>query len=254
MAYKVRLESFEGPLDLLLHLIDKAEVDIYDISIAEITQQYLEYLNALQKLELDIASEFILMAATLLSIKSRKLLPKPIELLEPDLEYEELDPQAELIRRLIEYKKYKNVTEFLKERELNRGLFLSKPPSALMQSETSGYSMQLDGISIYELVRAYIFLMQKRNKIEPVATIQKDQISVQEKIEHIRIQLKEKDIVSFSNLIITNNTAEVVSTLLAVLELMKSREVTCIQDSLFEDFIIIPVVNEAREDMGDVNG
>lgn len=247
MVYSVRLESFEGPLDLLLHLIDKAEVDIYDISIAEITQQYLEYLHAMKQLELDIASEFILMAATLLSIKSRKLLPKPIELVHHDLEYEEIDPQEELMQRLIEYKRYKNMTAVLKEREIYRGLYLAKPPSKLETFVQDELEMSVDTISIYDLVSAYLHNMQRKHKVEPTATIKKDEISVEEKIAFIRSRIHSKDVLFFSSLITSRSISEVVATLLAILELMKSREVTCIQDQLFDDFIVLPVVDEKWE-------
>jgi len=244
MAYSVNLETFQGPLDLLLHLIDKAEVDIYDISIAEITEQYLQYLHNMQSLELDIASEFILMAATLLSIKSRKLLPKPIELVSyDDIEYEENDPQEELMIRLIEYKKYKKMTDILKERENLRGLYLAKPPSSLEQFMCNESDLLVEKISIYDLVKGYIQGVQRKYKTEPIATIQKDEVSVEQKIEYIRICIQTKSSINFSQLITSNSISEIVSTLLAVLELMKNREITCIQDNLFEDFIVIPVIH-----------
>jgi len=243
MAYNVQLESFQGPLDLLLHLIDKAEVDIYDISINEITEQYLAYLYQMQSFELDIASEFILMAATLLSIKSRKLLPKPIEIVPYDLEYEEYDPQEELMLRLIEYKKYKKMTDVLKEREIHRGLFLAKPPSPLEQSGDREAEVTVEGISIYDLVAAYIQGFHRRHKPQSIATIRKDEVSVKEKIEFIRSRIHQQESVVFSKLLESRSANEIVATLLAVLELMKSREVTCIQDRLFEDFIIIPMIH-----------
>jgi segregation and condensation protein A len=244
MAYSVNLETFQGPLDLLLHLIDKSEVDIYDISIAEITEQYLQYLHNMQSLELDIASEFILMAATLVSIKSRKLLPKPIELVSyDDMEYEENDPQAELMYRLIEYKKYKKMTDILKERENLRGLFLAKPPSPLDQFMCNESDVLVEKISVYDLVKGYIKVIQRKSKTDPIATIQKDEVSVEEKIEYIRTCISSNSSINFSELIRSNSISEIVSTLLAVLELMKNREITCIQDNLFEDFIVIPVIH-----------
>ncbi len=129
MKVLYKLGSFEGPLDLLLHLIDKAEVDIYDIPIKEITDQYIEYVSAIQQLELDVASDFLVMAATLLSIKSKLLLPKP-PVMEfdgfDDFGYEEdLDPRAELVQKLIEYKKYKLIADQLREKKsLSAALFL----------------------------------------------------------------------------------------------------------------------------------
>ncbi len=242
MAYNVNLNTFQGPLDLLLHLIDKAEVDIYDISITEITEQYLEYLRAMKSLELDIASEFILMAATLLSIKSRKLLPKPIELTQYEMEYEEYDPQAELMLRLIEFKRYKKIADILKERENHRGLYLAKVPSPLERFTPEETETIVQAISIYDLVSAYIQGVQRRFQTEPIAMIQKDEVSVEQKIDYIRARIRANEIVAFSKLLHTNSISEIVSTFLAILELMKTREVTCIQDRLFEDFIVIPAV------------
>jgi len=136
MLYK--LETFEGPLDLLLHLIDKAEIDIQDISISDITDQYMEYLAAMQELELDITSEFLVMAATLLSMKSRQLLPKPPVTEEPWLtvdEDDDLDPREELIRKLIEYRKFKSVAGQLREKEWDRSQVYTREPTDLTPFE-----------------------------------------------------------------------------------------------------------------------
>ncbi|OEH85715.1 hypothetical protein BHU72_02670 [Desulfuribacillus stibiiarsenatis] len=240
MAYSVRLDSFEGPLDLLLYLIEQAEVDIYDISIAEITQQYLDYLKAMKSLELDIASEFILMAATLLSMKSRKLLPKPIQLQPLISEYvEEIDPQVELMNRLIEYKKYKKIAEYLREKESKRSLYFSKLPSNLEQFYQEQTEQKIDTISVYDLVSAFIHGIHRKYQVDPIATIQKEEVSVDDKISQIRSFLSINDSIAFSKLVSRKSVSEVVVTLLAILELMKTREVTCIQDQLFEDFIIM---------------
>ncbi len=134
MKVTVKLETFEGPLDLLLHLIDKAEVDIYDIPIKDITDQYMEYLDAMQELELEVTSEFLVMAATLLSIKSKMLLPKPPVV---DLEFddymmdEDYDPRAELVAKLIEYRKYKAIADHLRDKEVERSLIFTREPEDL---------------------------------------------------------------------------------------------------------------------------
>src|SRR5699024_9025808 len=125
MHYQVKLESFEGPLDLLLHLINKYEIDIYDIPVAEITAQYMAYIHTMQQLELNIASEYLVMAATLLEIKSKVLLPNPH--VEIEEEYEE-DPREELMHRLIEYRKYKDAAYHLKEREVEQNQVHTRPP------------------------------------------------------------------------------------------------------------------------------
>src|SRR5690554_302156 len=127
-SYKVKLETFEGPLDLLLHLVNELEIDIYDIPVAEITEQYLNYIHTMQRIELNIASEYLVMAATLLEIKSAMLLPKKEVIQEDD--YEE-DPREDLVNRLIEYRKYKEAAEQLKEKELEENQLFTRPPIQL---------------------------------------------------------------------------------------------------------------------------
>ena len=133
MQYNVKIDAFEGPLDLLLHLINRLEIDIYDIPVSEMTEQYLLYIHAMKELQLDLASEFLVMAATLLAIKSKMLLPKhEEEMLDEnfDIDLEE-DPREELVERLIEYRKYKEAAGDLKSLEEERGLMFTKPPSDL---------------------------------------------------------------------------------------------------------------------------
>ena len=239
MSLSIRIDAFEGPLDLLLHLIDEAEVDIYDVSISEITDQYVDYLQSMQELELEIASEFLLMAATLISIKSRKLLPKPIELYEfDDFEYEERDPQLELIQQLIEYKRYKKMAEVLKERENLRGLHLSKPPSSFEPFIKGDWQIQVELTSIFDLIKSYIISKSRQAQEDVVATVAKDAVTVEEKIDHIRSLFTQRDKAKFSELLMSASIEELVVTLLAILEMMKSQEIRCIQDKLFEDFII----------------
>lgn len=132
LPYSVKIEAFEGPLDLLLHLINRYEIDIYDIPVAQITEQYMAYIHAMQELELDIASEYLVMAATLLAIKSKMLLPAPEEEDDGDMEFDEVDdPREELMQRLLEYKKFKEAARELKRREEERALLFTKPPSDL---------------------------------------------------------------------------------------------------------------------------
>ena len=131
MEIRYKLDTFEGPLDLLLHLIDSQEIDIYDIPISQITDKYMEYIDNLQEYELEIASEFLVMAAELLSIKSRMLLPRPPVVQEEDGEAEDCDPREELVQRLIEYRKYKAAAEQLREMEVARSLIYTRAPRDL---------------------------------------------------------------------------------------------------------------------------
>ena len=132
VQYNVKIDAFEGPLDLLLHLINRYEIDIYDIPVAQITEQYMAYIHAMQELQLDIASEYLVMAATLLAIKSKMLLPKhEEEILDESVELSENDPREELMQRLLEYKKYKEAAQALKKKEEERALLFTNPPSDL---------------------------------------------------------------------------------------------------------------------------
>src|SRR5690606_36920451 len=152
MEYNVKIEAYEGPLDLLLHLIKKLEIDIYDIPMSEITEQYLLYIHSMQVLELDIASEYLVMAATLLAIKSQMLLPKYEEDLDDEILDEDYssDPREELVAKLLEYRKYKEASLDLKEKEKERALMFTKAPSDLSDYASTIQVTQLDGkVTIY---------------------------------------------------------------------------------------------------------
>ncbi|MBC8081121.1 MAG: segregation/condensation protein A [Gorillibacterium sp.] len=243
-----KLEAFEGPLDLLLHLIDKNEVDIYDIPIRTITDQYMEYLSMMQELELDLTSEFLVMAATLLSIKSRMLLPKP-PIVEMDWENDygesDLDPRAELIRQLIEYRKYKEIAEHLREKEVERSLIYTREPSDLTPFASQVKENPLLGIMPADLMWAFQKALKKMVGRNAVAHIRRDEISVKERIRQIIRQLKlEGGKVLFSRLLVDDySREELVVTFLALLELMKMKRVVCFQHQLFEEIVI-----QAREE------
>lgn len=243
MAYSVKLEKFEGPLDLLLHLIGKAELDVYEISINDITQQYIEYLKNMQKLELNLASEFIVMATTLISIKSRKLLPKPVENLLVIDDYDDLDPREALVMRLLMYKKYKKTVEELKKNEQNCSTIYTLPCSLHQVCTFNDSELLLDMISVYDLVRAWITGTYKRYRKHDLALISKEIMTIEEKINYIKTCLSNNEVKKFSELIMNYHITEVVNTLLAVLELMKRQEIVCVQDVLFEDFIVRGVFN-----------
>lgn len=245
MAYPIKLQTFEGPLDLLLHLINQAEVDIYDIPIAEITDQYLSYLYSMQEFKIDIASEFLVMAATLLAIKSKMLLPKHEDLeLVPFDDVEEVDPREELVLRLIEYKRYKSVSESLKELEFVRSQVYTRPPEDLSQLQIDSIEQKPNyNISILQLFVAFQSILKKHRHEHRITTINKEEISVRDKIEEIQLLLMNRtDKVYFSQLFQSVWTrSELVITFLAILELIKLKKIRIVQSINFEDIQIFAV-------------
>ncbi|BAH43385.1 MULTISPECIES: segregation/condensation protein A [Brevibacillus] len=241
MAYSIKLDSFEGPLDLLLHLIDKAEVDIYDIPVAEITEQYLATIDKMQELQLDVASEFVVMAATLLSIKSKMLLPKKEEHVFQqflDMDVDEIDPREELVARLLEYKRYKMLAENLREMEIGRNQVFTRPAENL-----SPYVREEDhtvtNVTLYDLINALEKLVKKTKEKEPMTTVSRDEISIKDRMTEIRQAVRSGGMVRFSELFTQGATrTEIVTTFLALLELMKAKHITCVQNQLFQDIII----------------
>ncbi|WP_188068023.1 segregation/condensation protein A [Brevibacillus brevis] len=241
MAYSIKLDSFEGPLDLLLHLIDKAEVDIYDIPVAEITEQYLATIDKMQELQLDVASEFVVMAATLLSIKSKMLLPKKEEHVFQqflDMDVDEIDPREELVARLLEYKRYKTLAENLREMEIGRNQVFTRPAENL-----SPYVREEDhtvtNVTLYDLINALEKLVKKTKEKEPMTTVSRDEISIKDRMTEIRQAVRSGGMVRFSELFTQGATrTEIVTTFLALLELMKAKHITCVQNQLFQDIII----------------
>ncbi|GEC90876.1 MULTISPECIES: segregation/condensation protein A [Brevibacillus] len=241
MAYSIKLDSFEGPLDLLLHLIDKAEVDIYDIPVAEITEQYLATIDKMQELQLDVASEFVVMAATLLSIKSKMLLPKKEEHVFQqflDMDVDEIDPREELVARLLEYKRYKMLAENLREMEIGRNQVFTRPAENL-----SPYVREEDhtvtNVTLYDLINALEKLVKKTKEKEPMTKVSRDEISIKDRMTEIRQAVRGSGMVRFSELFTKGATrTEIVTTFLALLELMKAKHITCVQNQLFQDIII----------------
>lgn len=241
-----KLETFEGPLDLLLHLIDKAEIDIHQISISEITDQYLEYIRDMQELELEVTSEFLVMAATLLSMKSKQLLPKPpvIEL-DDDFDYlldDGEDPRDELIRKLVEYRKYKGIAEHLQEREWERSLIFSKEPEDLTPYLPETLENPVKGLHAGDLISMFQKALKKAVKRSTVARIHRDEISVKDRIKQVVSALESMGKggrLLFSKLLHSEMYRhEIVVTFLAVLELMKMKQIVCYQDKLFDDIVM----------------
>ncbi len=233
--YTVRLEMFEGPLDLLLHLIHKNELDITNIPVALITDQYLEYLKLMKVLNLDIAGEYLLMASTLLYIKSKMLLPSSSE----EEEEEGEDPRAELIRRLLEYQKYKEAAAGLEKRPmLDRDVFIRSNP---MESEDVGKEERVE-VGLFELVEAFRKILE-RVKTEEFHEVILDRLSVEEKVQEILSLLqKEKRSMAFHLLFSEQASRRVIIiTLLAILELVKMKLVRIFQLAPFETIRLSPV-------------
>ncbi len=240
MSARVQLEVFEGPLDLLLHLIKKNELSIADIPIATITEQYLSTLGLMQGLNLDVAGEFLVMAATLIHIKSRMLLP-PGE--NEDEEEEEGDPREELIRRLLEYQRFKEAAEELERRELlSRDVFVRRS-EAPEETETVGF----ESLSLFDLLSALRHVLERFPE-EGIHKVTLDTISVREKMSFLLDELRRRGKVIFQSLFETaTSRLEVVVTFLAMLELVKIRAIRVWQEER-----IGPVVIELAAAIGDI--
>jgi len=234
-SYKVRLDIFEGPLDLLLYLIKKDEVDIHDISIERITRQYLEYINTFKMLNIDLASEFIVMAANLMYLKSRTLLPRPEQ--PPEEDAEEDDPRWELIRQLIEYKKFKDAAGFLSLREMElEGHFAHRPDHGDKPVEEP---VPLAEVSIFDLIRAFQNVLKRFEESHDFGDIIDDRFTVSDKIEFLLHEFKPGEERRFDALFATATTqSEVIVTFLAMLELMKLNQFVVRQSTLLGDIVI----------------
>ncbi|KMK76143.1 segregation/condensation protein A [Alkalihalobacillus pseudalcaliphilus] len=249
-TYEVKLDSFEGPLDLLLHLINQAEVDIYDIPVAKITDQYLAYIHTMQEIQLDVASEYLVMAATLLAIKSKMLLPnQTLELEEEAIDYiDDDDPRDELVQRLIEYRKYKDAATELKEREEERSFVLTRAPEDLdpYVTDEEKRDISIQGVSLFDMLAAYQKLM-KRNKLKApqTRTIRNQEYSIDIRMTEVLDFLqKSHGQCKFEQLFVPEDKSQMVVTFLAILELMKTNTITCQQNSNFESIMIYEMNKE----------
>jgi len=235
--YKVKLEVFEGPLDLLLFLIKRDEIDIYDISIERITRQYLEYLQAFKELNIELAGEFIVMAANLIYLKSRRLLP--VDQQPPDEDAEEDDPRWDLIRQLIEYKKFKEAAGQLHLRELEQERIFAREGSGAAATD---FPLQLAEVGIFQLINAFQTVIKRIEAREDVREIFGEHFTVSEKIEVILRRVAEGASVRFSELFSEAvSRVEVVVTFLALLELIRLKQVRAIQKNVFEEIEIASV-------------
>ena len=240
MALSVKLNVFEGPLDLLLHLIDKNKIDIYDIPIVEITDQYIEYLHSMEKEDLGIMSEFLVMAATLLDIKCKMLLPKEV-----NEEGEEEDPRAELVQKLLEYKMYKYMSYELRDRLGDAaGVYYRKqdlPEEVLQYTPPSDPQELLRGLTLERMSAIYQALIRRQeDKIDPIRSkfgrIEKEEISLSDKLLEMKEYAKAHRKFSFRRLMENQHSKiQLIVTFLAILELMKMGHVHAEQEDLFDD-------------------
>lgn len=235
MKYNIQLQVYEGPLDLLYDLITKHKIDIKDISIIQITKQYLDYLDMLEKVDLEVTSDFITMASKLLEIKSKYLLYKQRN------NEEEEDPRAELVEKLVEYKKFKNAAHELKENvNYIEDVFYRKKEEIVVED-----TLDLQGISIDSIMKILPHILKvKSDNLEEVKDdklkkiVRSRIISVEEKMNYVRNIIKNNESVQFTSLIESNDKNEVIATFLSMLELIKNNEVVVVQDLFLGDILI----------------
>lgn len=235
--YKVKLEVFEGPLDLLLYLIKRDEVDIYDISIERITKQYLEYMEAFQVLNIDVAGEFIVMAANLLYIKSRTLLPRDQQMAEEDAE--EDDPRWELIRQLIEYKKFKEAAGMLRNREAMQDKLFPRFP--VVPELAPADNLLVEEVSIFDLINAFQKILKRldKNKPEDLRQIFEENFTVGDKIDYLLKVVSPGVPIRFEECFAeVASRAEIVVTFLAMLELIRLKQLRVRQENSYADIWI----------------
>ena len=245
MGIPVKLQVFEGPLDLLLHLIDKNKIDIYDIPIVEITNQYIEYINEMKRQDLNVVSEFLVMAATLLDIKSRMLLPKE------EQEEEEQDPRAELVQKLLEYKMYKCMSYELKDLQVDAQKVMFKiptiPAEVLKYEEPVDLEQLLSNVTLKKLNAIFKSMMRKReDKIDPIRSkfgrIEKEEVSLEERMNYLEQYALRHKKFSFRRILEAQSTKmEVIVTFLSILELMKTGKIQIFQEHIFDDILIYAI-------------
>ena len=227
-AYTVRLDQFTGPLDLLIHLIKKNEVNVYDIPIAVITAQYLAYLGMMEELDLDIAGEFIVMAATLIHIKSRMLLPRP----DASQEDPEEDPRAVLVNRLLEYQKFKAAANLLHEREELRSAQWQRPDQRVADIAGDEYETEVE-VDLFSLMAAFKAVLD-RAKQRPSVAIPGARVSIEERIAQLLARLSETEACGFEDLFEDAHTRQdLIVTFLALLEMIRTRVVRVFQAGMF---------------------
>ncbi|MFW8051805.1 segregation/condensation protein A [Vagococcus fluvialis] len=245
----VKLDIFEGPLDLLLHLIKTLEIDIYDIPIAEITEQYMFYIRSMKELDLELAGEYIVMAATLMAIKSKTLLPVT-EVSYDESDYlEEVDPREELVAQLLEYRKFKYAAGVLKEKEIERGKYYTKEAVNLDEYKETVEPLAPNEVTTIDLFLAFSDVLNRQKELEPMETsIVAEEFSIEDKINEITsriFRLNAKEGLTFESLFFVYSRNEIVTTFMAVLELVKSGVVIAKQKQVSEPIVLYK--REVRE-------
>ena len=235
MDYSIKINEFEGPLDLLLHLIKEANINIVDIEINEITKQYLDYIHKMEELNINVAASYLVMAAELMEIKSKSLLPKTEEEVNDD---EEVVSRESLINKLVEYQKYKDMISTFQDLESDRQNIYIKSPE-----KTSNYLDNIitnnDDTTVEDLVNAFKKFLERKDNEKPITTkITSREYSVKERKKSIRNILKEKKKVLFTELFTEYNTGYIIVTFLSILEMTKEKEITIKQDNNFKDITI----------------
>lgn len=244
MSLEVKLQVFEGPLDLLLHLIDKNQIDIYDIPIVTVTEQYMEYIRAMEKADMDVTSEFLVMAATLIDIKCKMLLPKEV-----NEEGEEEDPRAELVEKLLEYKMYKYMAYELKDRQMDADLSWFREKSIPKEVRDYEAPLDLEGLigdaTLTKLNAIFQDLLKRQeDKVDPIRSkfgnIEKEEIDMDAKTLYIKAYIREHVRFSFRQLLEKQHSkTEIIVTFLVMLEEIKLGEIEIEQESTFGDITII---------------
>ena len=236
MSYLVTIDNFSGPLDLLLHLIKQSNIDIYDIKIEEITKQYLDYIETMSNMNLDIASSYLVMASELIEMKSSYLLPKKEK--EVD-EYEE-DPKERLIKRLVEYRNYKEAIEKFHELEVDRQNYYTKPSSELSDFEKSN-KLPTD-VELSDLLDAFSKFLSRKEIEKPLNTkITNKEYSIQERSSEIKNLIKKSKKVFFNDLFTVRTRSYIVITFLSILSLAKNNEINIKQDNNFDEILLCEV-------------
>jgi segregation and condensation protein A len=230
-AYRVKLDAFEGPLDLLLHLIRKNEVNIYDIPIALITEQYLGYIELMQELNLDVAGEFLLMASTLIHIKSRTLLPRPDP--SQDAELDEEDPREALVRRLLEHQKYKAAAELLHDRETLRSAQFIRPDARVADAAGDEYEPELE-VDLFSLLAAFRGVLERASRRPPMV-LPPEQISIEDRMHQLLARLSETEACGLEDLFTDGDVSRafMIVTFLALLEMIRLKLIRVFQSGGF---------------------
>lgn len=238
----IKLDVFEGPLDLLLHLIKKLEIDVYDIPIAAVTEQYMGYIRAMQSLELEVAGEYLVMAATLMAIKSKMLLPKQELEIADEEELEGEDPREALVAQLLEYRKFKYAAGLLHEKEAERSLYYTKEPMDIDEYREEQPLLEPNKLNTIDLFLAFHSMLEKKKNRQPIeTTVAGEDVSIEMKLAELTDtirQLKKDKPIKLESFFTTYSKQEIVTTFMALLELMKKHLVRVEQESNYGSILL----------------